>query len=141
MRRDSFQAIADPNRRKIITILSTGSQTMNQLAAEFKISRPAVSKHVHILRKSGVVTMKKVSRERHFSLNAIALKAIYDWCLNYVSFWETTENANEIKPKNEAKAKQPKQVSKTNIDKQKPSAKKKKPSTDADDTLDQLSLF
>ncbi len=107
MRRDPFQSIADPNRRKIIDILfRQGVLTMNQLAAQFDISRPAVSKHTKILEKSGVVTVKQVSVERYVYLNFDSLEEILNWVLQYKSGWEKEEKPKQVKktPKKKAKA-------------------------------------
>lgn len=107
MRRDPFQSIADPNRRKIIDILfRQGVLTMNQLAAQFGISRPAVSKHTKILEKSGVVTVKQVSVERYVYLNFDSLEEILNWVLQYKSGWEKEGKPKQVKktPKKKAKA-------------------------------------
>ena len=107
MRRDPFQSIADPNRRKIIDILfRQGVLTMNQLAAQFGISRPAVSKHTKILEKSGVVTVKQVSVERYVYLNFDSLEEILNWVLQYKSGWGKEGKPKQVKktPKKKAKA-------------------------------------
>ena len=64
MRRDVFQAIADPTRREIIGLLSKQSLTLNGVAENFEISRPAISKHINILTECGLVVIKQQGRER-----------------------------------------------------------------------------
>ncbi|MEW7280277.1 metalloregulator ArsR/SmtB family transcription factor [Aquimarina sp. 2201CG1-2-11] len=64
MRRDVYQAIADPVRREIIDLLSDKTPSVNELAHQFEISRPAISKHLKILNESGVITIHKSGRER-----------------------------------------------------------------------------
>ena len=65
MRRDVFQAIADPTRREIIQLLSHQKLNMNAVANRFNMSRPAISKHVKILAECGLVEMEKQGRERY----------------------------------------------------------------------------
>jgi DNA-binding transcriptional ArsR family regulator len=136
MRRDPFQSIADPNRRKIIDILfRQGVLTMNQLAAQFDISRPAVSKHTKILDKSGVITVKQVSVERYVYLNFDSLEEILNWVLQYKSGWEKEDIPKQVKktPKKKAKA-----VNKSTAKKP---VNKTKPSKAELDEKEQLKLF
>ncbi|HYG15349.1 MAG TPA: metalloregulator ArsR/SmtB family transcription factor, partial [Bacteroidia bacterium] len=65
MRRDVFQAIADPTRREIITLLAGNTMNLNTVADKFDISRPAISKHIKILTQCGLVVVKKEGRERY----------------------------------------------------------------------------
>ena len=65
MRRDLFQAIADPTRREIINIISSGPLTLNSAAGNFDISRPAISKHIKILTECGLVMINQQGRERY----------------------------------------------------------------------------
>ena len=87
MRRDVFQAIADPQRRKIINLLVRQSFSINQLVKNFNISRPAVSKHIKILRECGVVKIRQQGRERFCIANLEKLKTISDWVEKYSIFW------------------------------------------------------
>lgn len=88
MRRDVFQAIADPNRRAILGMLAGESLTLNGLADKFKISRPAVSKHVKILNECGLVEIKKDGRERYAIARLDKLNQVSDWVEQYRKFWE-----------------------------------------------------
>jgi DNA-binding transcriptional ArsR family regulator len=87
MKRDVFQAIADPTRRKIINLLVRQSLTLNGVAKNFKISRPAVSKHVKILVECGVVNIRQQGRERICIANLTQLKKVYDWINQYQLYW------------------------------------------------------
>jgi DNA-binding transcriptional ArsR family regulator len=86
-RRDVFQAIADPNRRKIIHLLASQSLNLNAVAEHFEISRPAVSKHMRILTECGLITVKLQGRERVCRADLRKLKEVADWTEKYKSFW------------------------------------------------------
>ncbi|PSL43094.1 ArsR family transcriptional regulator [Chitinophaga niastensis] len=87
MRRDVFQAIADPTRREIIGLLAKTSLNLNAIADNFDISRPAISKHIRILTECGLITIKQTGRERHCSADLRKLKAVADWTAQYHAFW------------------------------------------------------
>ena len=95
MRRDVFQAIADPTRRDIIDLLSDKPLTVNALAENFDISRPAISKHLKILRECGLVQMKTRGRERICSARLENLKAVAEWTAQYRRFWNEKLDALE----------------------------------------------
>ncbi len=88
MRRDVFQAIADPNRRAIINLLSHQRLTPNGVATHFDISRPAISKHIKILTECGLITIKQQGRERYCEANLKTLGEVSDWIEPYRKFWE-----------------------------------------------------
>ena len=88
MRRDVFQAIADPVRREIIDLLAKESLTVNAVAERFEISRPAVSKHIKILRECGIVQTVSKGRERHCIIIPEELKVVSDWVERHRSLWE-----------------------------------------------------
>jgi len=87
MRRDVFQAIADPTRREIIGLLSNRSLTLNGVAENFEISRPAISKHIKILTECGLVIIKQQGRERYCAIDFNRLKEVSDWVTQYHRFW------------------------------------------------------
>jgi DNA-binding transcriptional ArsR family regulator len=87
MRRDVFQAIADPTRREIIGLLSNKSLTLNGVAENFEISRPAISKHIKILTECGLVVIKQQGRERYCAVDFNRLKEVADWIAQYHRFW------------------------------------------------------
>lgn len=88
MRRDVFQAIADPTRREIIDLLAKQPLNLNAVSGNFDISRPAISRHIRILTECGLVTISLHGRERFCHANLQKLKAVADWTGHYRSFWE-----------------------------------------------------
>ncbi|MEQ9229833.1 MAG: metalloregulator ArsR/SmtB family transcription factor [Cyclobacteriaceae bacterium] len=87
MKRDAFQAIADPTRREIIGMLSYEPMNINDLSRKFQMTRPGVSKHLKVLKECGVVTVEKKGRETlcHAKLDALAEVAL--WVSQYRMFW------------------------------------------------------
>ena len=92
-RRDVFQAIADPTRREIITLLATTPLNLNSVAGHFNISRPAISKHVRILAECGLITIGRQGRERFCSANLGKLKEVDNWLDQYRVFWNAKLDA------------------------------------------------
>lgn len=86
-RRDVFQAIADPTRRAIIGLLAGQTLALNAVAENFKISQPAVSKHMRILTECGLVVIVKQGRERHCTATLEALQEVAQWAEQYHLFW------------------------------------------------------
>jgi len=95
MRRDVFQAIADPTRRDIIRLLARQSLNLNAVAENFNISRPAVSKHIRILTECGLVTIQQQGRERYCRADLRKLKAVAEWTDQYRVFWTKKLDALE----------------------------------------------
>ncbi|MEL6811662.1 MAG: metalloregulator ArsR/SmtB family transcription factor [Bacteroidota bacterium] len=88
MRRDVFQAIADPVRRDIIELLASNTLSINVIAEKFDISRPAISKHLKILEECGIVTFRQKGRERHCLIQARNLIPAFLWIDQYRNLWE-----------------------------------------------------
>ena len=88
MRRDVFQAIADPIRRDIIEILANEALTVNEIAEQFEISRPAVSKHLRILSECGLITINQIGRERYCQIKPRELVPAFLWIEKYRDLWE-----------------------------------------------------
>jgi DNA-binding transcriptional ArsR family regulator len=88
MRRDVFQAIADPTRRAIIALIAFQAMTPNAIATHFDSSRQAVSKHLQILVECELVKQKQDGREIYYSLEIDKLKEIDHWLEQYRSIWE-----------------------------------------------------
>lgn len=84
---DPFQAIADPGRREILFLLSREKLSMNALAENFDISRPAVSKHVKILHEAGLITITEQGRERYCELHQEGFQELKEWLDYYDQFW------------------------------------------------------
>ena len=87
MRRDTFQAIADPTRRQIISMLAHQSLNLNAVADNFEVSRPAISKHIKILTQCGLITIKQQGRERYCQANLQSLNQVANWVEQYRVFW------------------------------------------------------
>ena len=88
MRRDIFQAIADPNRRAIIGLLANQKLTVNAVAGHFPISRPAISRHIKILKECGLVVVQRRGRERYCEVRLDKLNEVVDWVEHYQQIWE-----------------------------------------------------
>ncbi len=88
MRRDVFQAIADPVRRKIIELISNDTLTVNEVADKFEISRPAISKHIKILNECGIIQINKKGRERYCQIDPKNLLPAFLWLEQYQKLWE-----------------------------------------------------
>ena len=88
MRRDVFQAIADPNRRAILSLLAQQRLTLNGVAENFRISRPAVSRHIKILKECGLVVITPQGRERYVEARFDKLEEVTRWVEQYRQLWE-----------------------------------------------------
>ena len=89
MRRDVFQAIADPTRRAIITLIALQAMTPNALAEHFDMSRQAVSKHIRILTECQLVKQEQSGREIYYLLDANKMKEIDKWLDQFRKIWES----------------------------------------------------
>jgi DNA-binding transcriptional ArsR family regulator len=89
MKRDVFQAIADPTRRAIIALIAMQAMTPNAIAQHFNTSRQAVSKHLRILAECEVVTQEQRGREIYYSLEIDKMKEIDEWLEQYRKIWES----------------------------------------------------
>ena len=88
MRRDVFQAIADPTRRAILTLIAMQAMTPNAIADHFKSSRQAVSKHIQILSECELVKQKQQGREIYYHLNPQKMKEVDKWLEQFRKIWE-----------------------------------------------------
>jgi DNA-binding transcriptional ArsR family regulator len=88
IRRDIYQAIADPTRRAILTLLTIGAMTPNTIAVHFGSSRQAVSKHIQILAECGAVDQDQRGREIYYKLNIDKMKEIDHWMEAFRKLWE-----------------------------------------------------
>ncbi|MEC5142048.1 metalloregulator ArsR/SmtB family transcription factor [Chitinophaga sp. 212800010-3] len=84
---DPFQAIGDPSRRQILMLLSSNSLTINELAVNFDMSRPAVSKHIKILQSAGFISIEDIGRERYCILNQQGFHDLQEWIDHFDRFW------------------------------------------------------
>jgi DNA-binding transcriptional ArsR family regulator len=95
MRRDVFQAIADPTRREIINMIAHESLNLNAVAERFDISRPAVSRHIRILTECGLIEIRQQGRERYCEAKLEKLGEVSGWVEEYRKFWNTKLDALE----------------------------------------------
>jgi DNA-binding transcriptional ArsR family regulator len=86
---DAFQVIGDPSRRKMLMLLSEDSLTINSLADNFDMSRPAVSKHIKILYTAGFISIQDIGRERYCTLKQDGFNELQDWISYFDKFWTT----------------------------------------------------
>src|ERR1700691_2412704 len=86
----TFQALADPTRRAVLDLLRRGSQPAGEIAGAFPVSRPAISKHLRLLRRAHLVQEHREGRHRVYQLNAEPLKAVDAWLEQYRVFWQTS---------------------------------------------------
>lgn len=86
---DTFQVIGDPSRRKMLMLLSADSLTINSLADNFDMSRPAVSKHIKILETAGFISIEDIGRERHCTLKKDGFEELQDWLSHFDKFWSS----------------------------------------------------
>jgi DNA-binding transcriptional ArsR family regulator len=104
----TFQALADPTRRAVLDLLRRGSQPAGEIAGAFPVSRPAISKHLRLLRRAHLVRAHREGRHQVYQLNPEPLRAVDSWLDQYRSFWKMNlsslktfveaEYAKEIKP-------------------------------------------
>lgn len=87
MRRDVFQALADPTRRDIIGMIAHQSLNLNAVAEQFDISRPAISRHIKILTECGLITIRQDGRERYCVAKLDKLQEVSAWVEQYKIFW------------------------------------------------------
>ena len=92
LRRDVFQAIADPTRRAILLLLATQSMTAGAIAANFNTARPTVSKHLQILTECELLKQQQEGREIHYQLNPKKIKEIADFIEPFRKMWEERFN-------------------------------------------------
>jgi len=91
----TFQALADPTRRAVLDLLRRGSQPAGEIAGAFPVSRPAISKHLRLLRRAHLVREHREGRHRVYQLNPEPLRAVDSWLEQYRTFW--TMNLNSLK--------------------------------------------
>jgi DNA-binding transcriptional ArsR family regulator len=96
MRRDVFQAIADPTRRQIISMIAGQQLNLNAVADKFDISRPAISKHIKILTECGLIVIKQQGRERFCEAKLAKLNEVSTWVEQYRQFWTAKLDSLEL---------------------------------------------
>ncbi|MFT6826847.1 MAG: DNA-binding transcriptional ArsR family regulator [Roseivirga sp.] len=96
MRRDVFQAIADPTRRNIIHLIAFNSLNLNAIADNFEMSRPAISQHIKILQECGLVMISQKGRERFCEVQPKKLAEVADWLEAFRQMWEVQPKKVDI---------------------------------------------
>ena len=89
-REAAFSALADPTRRAVLDLLRAGTRPAGEIARAFPVSRPAISKHLRILRRAHLVEERREGRHRMYQLNPEPLKAVDSWLEHYRSFWSAS---------------------------------------------------
>jgi DNA-binding transcriptional ArsR family regulator len=97
-----FEALADPTRRKIVELLARRERSAGELAGHFKVSRPAVSKHLRVLRQAGVVRVRGDAQKRIYRLEPTALSEAEGWLARHRRFWQSRLDALERQIREEA---------------------------------------
>lgn len=92
LRRDPFQAIADPTRRAILTLLASQTMTAGAIASNFDVARPTISKHMQILSECELVSANQQGREIFYELKADKMKDIDNWLEQFRKIWENRFN-------------------------------------------------
>jgi DNA-binding transcriptional ArsR family regulator len=89
---DVFRAIADPTRRALLDRLRAGPANAGALAADFRSSRPAISKHLRVLREARLIVGRRVGRERVYTVDPVPLQSVVGWLEGYRTFWQASLN-------------------------------------------------
>jgi DNA-binding transcriptional ArsR family regulator len=119
----TFQALADPTRRAVLDLLRAGSQSAGRIAGAFPVSRPAISKHLRLLRRAHLVREHREGRNRVYELNPEPLRAVDSWIEQYRVFW--TASLNNLKAFVEAEYAREVEVAAREPQPQPPSERKK----------------
>ena len=84
---DAFNAIAEPRRRDILTLLAGGERSVNEVVEKLDLAQPQASKHLAVLSKVGLVSVRKAGRQRLYRVNAEALRPVHDWVKTFERLW------------------------------------------------------
>jgi len=88
-----FRAVADPTRRALLDLLLGREHSVNELRAQFKMSQPAISQHLRVLRRAGLVRAHREGRRRLYQLEAKPIESIYRWAATYKMFFDPQRHA------------------------------------------------
>ncbi len=99
----TFEALADPTRRTIVELLAGGERSAGELAAEFETSRPAVSRHLRVLREHGLVSAREHGRRRLYALEPAPLAELDEWLSHYRDYWTNRLDALDVELKRRRK--------------------------------------
>lgn len=101
---DIFNAVAEPARRDVLALLARGERAVGAIVDALRLAQPAVSKHLRVLAEVGLVRVRKLGRQRVYSINAEALRPMHDWVSQFEALWD--KQLHDIKAAAEAKARQ-----------------------------------
>jgi DNA-binding transcriptional ArsR family regulator len=94
---DPFNAVAEPRRRQVLEVLGAGELSVNELVKKLGWAQPMVSKHLGVLKQVGLVSERRVGRQRLYRVNAVRLKSIYDWVAPFEHYWsERFDRLDEV---------------------------------------------
>jgi DNA-binding transcriptional ArsR family regulator len=88
-----FRAVADSTRRSLLDLLLEHEHSVNELRVRFRISQPAISQHLSVLRRAGLVRVRREGRRRLYQLNARPIARVYSWAANYKAFFDPEGHA------------------------------------------------
>jgi DNA-binding transcriptional ArsR family regulator len=84
---DAFNAVAEPQRRKILLLLKERERSVNELANALRITQPQTSKHLRVLREVGLVRVREAGQQRLYALDARGLQPVHEWVVGFEQFW------------------------------------------------------
>lgn len=99
---DIFSAVAEPRRRRVLGVLISGERSVNDIVTTLKWPQPQISKHLGVLRRVGLVSVRCAGRRRYYRVNGERLKPIHDWVITYEKFWKF--QLDRIKDRAESRA-------------------------------------
>ena len=104
---DAFNAVAEPQRRRILALLKVRERPVNDLARALRITQPRTSKHLRVLREVGLVQVREVGQQRLYGLDARGLRPVHDWVVGFEQFWgEKLDRLNEYVKKQQKQQKE-----------------------------------
>jgi DNA-binding transcriptional ArsR family regulator len=103
---DAFNAVAEPQRRRILVLLKGRERPVNELARALRITQPRTSKHLRVLREVGLVQVREAGQQRLYGLDARGLRPVHDWVVGFEQFWEERlDRLNEYVKKQQKESK------------------------------------
>ena len=105
---DAFNAVAEPRRREILTLLAVRERPVNEIAADLSLNQPSVSKHLRVLHNVGLVHMRCNGRQKLYRTNAEAIRPLHDWAATFERYW--SHQLNRVKELAEKKAAESRQT-------------------------------
>jgi DNA-binding transcriptional ArsR family regulator len=106
---DVFNAVAEPQRRRILTLLAKGERSVNDVAGSLRVRQPQASKHLRVLREVGLVSVRGDGQQRLYAINGKGLKPIHEWAKGFEQFWnESFDRLDDYLTELQGKKKGPK---------------------------------